>query len=58
MLHSMTMRLIHVHQLETIYLCNEVKYQAVVIWGHSGQKVIFIKEESSPTECVAFMCDV
>ena len=41
MLHSMTIRLIHVHQLQTIYLCCGVKCQSGVIWGHLGQKVIF-----------------
>ena len=41
MLHSMTIRLIHVHQLETIYLCYGVKCQSGVIWGHWGQKVVF-----------------
>ena len=43
MLHSMTIRLIHVHQLETLYLLNEVKCQPGIIWGHRGQKVIFSK---------------
>ena len=43
MLHSMTIRLIHVHQLETLYLYHGVKYQPGVIWGHRGQKVIFSK---------------
>ena len=32
MLHSMTIRLIHVHQLETVYLCYWVKCQYGVIW--------------------------
>ena len=43
MLHSMTIRLIHVHQLETLYLLNEVKCQPGVIWGHRGQNVIVSK---------------
>ena len=30
MLHSMTIRLIHVHQLETFYLCYGVKCQSGV----------------------------
>ena len=30
MLHSMAIRLIHVHQLETFYLCYGVKYQSGV----------------------------
>ena len=33
-LNSMTMRLIHVDQLETLYLCYGVKSQSGVIWGH------------------------
>ena len=41
MLHSMTIRLIHEHQLVTVYLSYGVKYQSRVIWGHWGQKVIF-----------------
>ena len=43
MLHSMTIRLIHVHQLEPLYLCYGVKCQIGVIWGHRGQKVILTK---------------
>ena len=37
MLHSMAIRLIHVHQLETFYLCYGVKCQSGVNWGHWGQ---------------------
>ena len=44
-LHSMTIRLIHVHQLLTLYLFDGVKYQSRVIWGHWGQKVIFTKQD-------------
>ena len=40
-LHSMTIRLIYVHQLETVYLCYGVTCQSGAIWGHWGQKVIF-----------------
>ena len=43
MLHSMTIRLTNVHQLETLYLCYGVKCQSGVTWGHWGQKVIFTK---------------
>ena len=32
MLHSMAIRLIHVHQLETFYLCYGVKCQSGVIF--------------------------
>ena len=35
----MTIRLIHVHQLLTLYLSYGV------IWGHWGQKVIFTKQD-------------
>ena len=41
MLHSTTIRLIYVHQPETLYLYYVVKCQSGVIWGHWGQKVIF-----------------
>ena len=44
MLHSMTIRLIHVHLLETLYLCYGVKCHSGVIWGHWGQKFIFTKK--------------
>ena len=37
----MTIRLLHVHQLDTLYLCYGVKCQSGVIWGHWGQKIIF-----------------
>ena len=43
MLHSMTIRLMHMYQLETLYLCYGVKCQSGVIWGHWGQNVIFTK---------------
>ena len=56
MLHSMTIRLIHVHQLETLYLCYGVKGQPGVIWGHRGQKVIFTKNATS-TDYIAWLCN-
>ena len=43
MLHSMTIRLIHVDELVTVYVCHGVTCQSGVIWGHWGQKVIFTK---------------
>ena len=43
MLHSITMRIIHVDQLETLYQCYGVTCHSGVIWGHWGQKVIFTK---------------
>ena len=39
----MTIRLIHVDQHETLYLCYGVKCQSGVIWGHWGQQIIFTK---------------
>ena len=42
-LHSMTIRLINVFQLETNYLFYGVKCQSGVNWGHRGQKVSFTK---------------
>ena len=56
MLHSMTIRLIHVHQLETLYLCYGVKGQPGVIWGHRGQKVIFTKNAFS-TDYMTWLCN-
>ena len=44
MLHSMTIRLIHVDQFETFYLCYGIKCQSGIIQGHWGQKVIFTKK--------------
>ena len=44
MLHSMTIRLIHVDQLETLYLCYGVKCQSGVIWGRRGQILILNKK--------------
>ena len=41
MLQSMTIGLIQVDQLETLYICYVIKCQSGVIWGHWGQKVIF-----------------
>ena len=38
MLQSMTIRLIYVHQLETLYLGYGVKCQSGVNWGHWGKK--------------------
>ena len=46
----MTIRLIHVHHLATLYLCYEDKYQSGVNWGHWGQKVIFTKNTTSPAD--------
>ena len=56
MLHSMTIRLVHVHQFETLYLCYGVKCEPGVIWGHKGEKVIFCKNATSATEYMPLSC--
>ena len=53
MLHSMTIRLIHVYQLESVYLRYGVKCQSGVIWGHWGQKVFFTKNNITHPCCIA-----
>ena len=50
----MTIRLIHVHQLETLYLSYGVKCQSGVIWGHGGQKDIFTKNAITCSCCIAW----
>ena len=47
MLHSMAIRLIHVDQLEMLYLCYGVKCQSGVIWGHRGQNIVFCTKQCS-----------
>ena len=44
MLHSMTIRVIHVHHLATLYLCYGVKCQSGVNWGHWGQRSFSLKK--------------
>ena len=48
MLHSMAIRLIHVDQLEMLYLCYGVKCQSGVIWGHRGQNIVFTQNVLTP----------
>ena len=57
MLHSMTLRLMHVDQLDTLYLCYGVKCQSGVIWGHWGQILIFTKNALSPLCYIACPCN-
>ena len=56
----MTIRLIQVDQLETLYLCYGVNCQTGVIWGHRGQKVIFSKIANFATEYMVFppLCNI
>ena len=61
MLHSMAIRLIHVDQLEMLYLCYGVKCQSGVIWGHRGQNIVLaqnnVQNASPPTDYVAWSRD-
>ena len=57
MLHSMTIRLVHMHQLETLYLCYGVKFQTAVIWSQRGRKVIFTKNAITCPCCIAWPYD-
>ena len=42
-LHGMVMGLMHIYQLDTLYKSYGSRNLRGVIWGHRGQKVIFIK---------------
>ena len=52
-LHSMTIRLMHTHKLDTLYLYYGVKGPPGVIWGNRGQKVIFTKYVITPPYYIA-----
>ena len=45
--------LMHMHKLDPLYKSYGPKNSSGVIWGHGGQKVIFTKKASSPSEYVA-----
>ena len=47
MLHSIAMKLIHVHKLKIFYLFHGVKDKPWVIWCHRGLKVVFAKNSVS-----------
>ena len=49
--------LMHMHYLDPLNKSYHIKNSSGVTWGHRGQKVIFTKKASSPTECVALMRD-
>ena len=57
MLQSMTIRLMHMHKLDTLYQCYGVKCQPGVIWGHTSQKVIFTKNTLTPLCYIAYSCN-
>ena len=57
MLQSMTIRLIHVHQLQTLYLGYGVKCQSGVNWGHWGKKGQKLKNATPPTDYRVWSCD-
>ena len=48
----------HMHKLDLLYESYGPKNSSGVIWGHRGQKVIFTKKASSPSEYVAFTRDL
>ena len=48
----------HMHKLDLLYKSYHIKISSGVIWGHRGQKVIFTKKASSPTERVALIRDL
>ena len=48
----------HMHKLDPLYKSYGPKNSFGVIWGHRGQKIIFTKKASSPTEYVALTCDL
>ena len=50
--------LMHMHKLDLLYKSYGPKNSSGVIWGHRGQKVIFTKKASSPSEYVAFTHDL
>ena len=54
-------KVIHVDQLEMLYLCYGVKCQSGVIWGHRGQNIVFaqnnVQNASPPTDYVAWSRD-
>ena len=58
MLHSMTIRLIQLISLRPSTYVMGSNVNPGVIWGHWGQKVIFTKKASSPSEYVAFTRDL
>ena len=50
--------LMHMHKLDLLYKSYGPKNSSGVIWGHRGQKVIFTKKASRPSEYVAFTRDL
>ena len=57
MLHSMTIRLMHVDRLIALYLYYGVSCQSGVIWSHWGQKVIFSKNATCTELLVLTLCN-
>ena len=56
-LHDMVTWLMYMHQLNTLYKNYWFKNSPRVIWGHRGQKVIFIKNASSPSDYMTWSRD-
>ena len=57
MLDSLTIRLIHRHQFETLCLYYGVKCQPGVCWGHSGQILIFTKNALTLQCFIVYSCN-
>ena len=48
------MGLVHIDQLDTLYKSHGSRNSPGVTWGHKGQKVIFIKNAISPSDCMVW----
>ena len=51
-LHRMTMGLMYIDQLDTLYKSYGSRNSPGVTWGHRGQKVIFTKNAISPSDYI------
>ena len=47
----------YIHQIDSLYKRYGSKNSHGVIWGHWGQKVIFTKDATSPTDYMAWSCN-
>ena len=56
-LHRMTMGLMYIDQLDTLYKSYRIKNSSGVTWGHRGQKVIFTKNAISPPDYMVWSWD-
>ena len=56
-LHRMTMGLMYIDQLDTLYKSYRIKNLSGVSWGHRGQKFIFTKIVISPSDYMVWSWD-